>query len=204
MPKDDFYDFDKALERLGLEAEELKRLVSEGEIRAIRESGNMRLRAEDVENLRRGIEEGAFLEEDAEDNTEELTFEEDGLGDDEVGMATTQLSEEDTILDDDELNLEKAAPSASAASESAASKVQRQRSRAQQLQEQDSKQSPLYIGIAVFTAIIALVCGIPAAAGGASGLPSAASGWFVDNVGKAFAGSSVPEKIPTTIAPAKR
>jgi hypothetical protein len=202
VPKDDFYDFDKALERLGLEAEELKRLVSEGEIRAIRESGSMRLRAEDVENLRRGIEEGAFLEEDAEDNTEELTFEEDGLGDDEVGMATTQLSEEDTILDDEELNLEKAG--ASSASESAASKVQRQRSRAQQLQEQDSKQSPLYIGIAVFTAIIALVCGIPAAAGGASGLPSAASGWFVDNVGKAFAGSAVPEKIPTSIAPAKR
>ncbi|MBL8900402.1 MAG: hypothetical protein JNM84_22410 [Planctomycetes bacterium] len=201
MPKDDFYDFERALERLGLEAEELKRLVSEGEIRAIRESGSMRLRAEDVENLRRGIEEGAFLEEDAEDNTEELTFEEDGLGDDEVGMATTQLSEEETILDDDDVDLEKAA---AASGDSGASKVQRQRSRTQQLQAQDTKQSPLFLGIAVFTAIIALVCGIPAAAGGAGGLPSAASGWFVDNVGKAFAGDSVPEKIPTTIAPAKR
>jgi hypothetical protein len=201
VPKDDFDDFDKALDRLGLEAEELKRLVSEGEIRAFREGGNMRLRAEDVESLRRGIEEGAFLEEDSEDNTEELVFEEDGLGEDEVGMATTQLSEEETLLDEDEVNLEKAE---AAGTESAATKVQRQRSRAQQLQAQDSKQNPLFVGIAVFTAIIALVCGLPAAAGGASGLPSAASGWFVDNVGKSFAGSAIPEKIPTTITPAKR
>jgi excisionase family DNA binding protein len=201
VPKDDFYDFDKALERLGLEAEELKRLVSEGEIRAFREGGNMRLRAEDVENLRRGIEEGAFLEEDAEDNTEELVFEEDGLGEDEVGMATTQLSEEETLLDEEEVKLEKAEAASDAAG---AAKVQRQRSRTAQLAAEGQKQNPLFLGIAVLTAIIALVCGIPAAAGGAAGLPSAASGWFVDNVGKAFAGAAVPEKIPTSIAPTKR
>ena len=47
--KGEFYSFDEALKELRLKEEELKRLVSEGEIRAFREGDTMKLRKADVE-----------------------------------------------------------------------------------------------------------------------------------------------------------
>ena len=207
MANQDFYDFDEALDRLGLEAEELKRLVSEGEIRAFRDGDSMRLRAEDVEGLRRGIDEGAFLEDDAEDMTEELVFE-DGLGDDDLGMATTQLSEEETLLEeevdladvgefegmedlDDDLELPDEGLSASA---SGGTRIQRTRSRTDQLKEQEeAKQAPLFIAISVLTALIALIFGLSSAIDASAGSKGPVSKWWAENIGKAFAGSDIPE-----------
>ena len=51
---DEFYNFERALDELKLKEEELKRLVSEGEIRAFREGDTMRLRRADVEVAGRG------------------------------------------------------------------------------------------------------------------------------------------------------
>ena len=99
MPKDDFYDFDKALERLGLEAEELKRLVSEGEIRAFREGETMKLRRTDVETLRHELSGGEVV--DLGEVREELVFEDDADLVDETGMATEEISNVETIIEDD-------------------------------------------------------------------------------------------------------
>jgi excisionase family DNA binding protein len=107
----DFFSFDKALDKLSLDEDDLKRLISAGEIRAFRDGSKMRLRAEDVDRVANDL--GAVDESDA---GEVLEVEEVGFdGDD--GMITTQLSQEDTLLDDgfdlEEVKMEdEAAPAA--------------------------------------------------------------------------------------------
>jgi prefoldin subunit 5 len=66
VTESDFSSFDDALKKLELEEEDLKRLISAGEIRAFREGSNMRLRVEDVSKVadQLGIG-GSVAEEDA-------------------------------------------------------------------------------------------------------------------------------------------
>lgn len=89
---DDFVSFEKALRDLKLRSEELKKLVSEGEIRAYRDGDSMKFRMEDVEALVSKAQ-----------GESELSFA-DSLEDD-TGMVTEQLSDEDTLLaeEDDEI-----------------------------------------------------------------------------------------------------
>ena len=87
---EDFLSFEKALRELKMRSEELKKLVSEGEIRAFRDGDSMKFRAEDVQALRSKASGDA-----------ELSFA-DSLEDD-TGMVTEQLSDEDTLLADDEV-----------------------------------------------------------------------------------------------------
>ncbi len=92
----DFFSFDEALDRLRLKEEELKRLVSEGEIRAFREGETMKLRRADVEDLRSELMGGEIV--DLEDAAEALIFEEDtDLVD--PGMATEELTAADTLVE---------------------------------------------------------------------------------------------------------
>ena len=97
MAEQEFYNFDEALNQLNLREEELKRLVSEGEIRAFRHGETMKLRRADVENLK-----SELMGSDLVDlgGGEELVFEDD-LGLDETGMATEELADMDTLLEDD-------------------------------------------------------------------------------------------------------
>ncbi len=88
-PKEDFISFEKALRELKMRSEELKKLVSEGEIRAFRDGGSMKFRKEDVAalgNRAKGEEELAFV---------------DSLEDD-TGMVTEQISDEDTLIAEDD------------------------------------------------------------------------------------------------------
>jgi len=87
---DDFVSFEKALRDLQMRSEELKKLVSEGEIRAFRDGDSMKFRAEDVE---------ALLSKSKGES--ELSFA-DSLEDD-TGMVTEELSDEDTLLADDDV-----------------------------------------------------------------------------------------------------
>lgn len=89
MANDDFVSFEKALRELKMRSEELKKLVSEGEIRAFRDGDSMKFRREDLTAL------GAKAK-----GEKELNFA-DALEDD-TGMVTEQLSAEDTLLADDE------------------------------------------------------------------------------------------------------
>ncbi len=97
MAEKEFFSFDEALHELRLKEEELKRLVSEGEIRAFRDGETMKLRRTDVETLRSELSSGEVV--DLGDPTEELVFEDDT--DLDMGMATEEISEADTLLDDD-------------------------------------------------------------------------------------------------------
>ncbi|MEX1025518.1 MAG: hypothetical protein WD226_10635 [Planctomycetota bacterium] len=93
---EEFFNFEEALEELRLKEEELKKLVSEGEIRAFREGDTMRLRKTDVENLKGEL----FGGEVVLDGGDDLVFEDDTSFDD-PGMATEEISEMDTLLEDD-------------------------------------------------------------------------------------------------------
>ncbi|MFN0007057.1 MAG: hypothetical protein ACKVXR_04045 [Planctomycetota bacterium] len=97
MAEQEFYSFDEALKQLRLKEEELKRLVSEGEIRAFREGETMKLRRSDVETLRSELSGGEVV--DLGDVKEELVFEDDAVLD-EAGMATQEISDVETILDE--------------------------------------------------------------------------------------------------------
>lgn len=101
--KDQFFSFEEALKELRLKEEELKRLVSEGEIRAFREGETMKLRRADVETLRNELSGGEVV--DFGDVKEEFVFEDDALSDtgmatQEIGMATEELSDVETIVDE--------------------------------------------------------------------------------------------------------
>lgn len=92
--QDEFFSFDEALDRLRLKEEELKRLVSEGEIRAFRDGETMKLRRTDVDNLRRELMGGDVV--DLDDATDDVV-----LAD--PGMVTEELSAADTLLEDETL-----------------------------------------------------------------------------------------------------
>lgn len=98
MPEQEFFSFEEALNQLNLKEEELKRLVSEGEIRAFREGDTMKLRRADVENLKKELMPGEVV--DMGGAAEDLVFEDD-LEVEETGMATEQISEMDTLLEDE-------------------------------------------------------------------------------------------------------
>lgn len=109
----EFYSFNEVLKRLHIDETKLKRLVSEGEIRAFREGDQMKFRRADVENLdltgARSEEETGVIDlsagkkSDSETLTDDLIFDE---GDDldltsaEAGMATAEISSQDTIVDE--------------------------------------------------------------------------------------------------------
>jgi len=98
VAEEEFYSFEEALSELRLKEEELKRLVSEGEIRAFREGDTMRLRQSDVAALRNELSGSEVV--DLGDVSEELVFEDDAdLGD--AGMATEEISDVDTLIEDD-------------------------------------------------------------------------------------------------------
>jgi excisionase family DNA binding protein len=97
VPEQDFFSFEEALNQLNLKEEELKRLVSEGEIRAFRDGDTMKLRRADVENLKKELTGGEVV--DLGGGGEDLVFEDD-LEVEETGMATEEISDMDTLLEE--------------------------------------------------------------------------------------------------------
>ena len=154
MADDQFLSFEDALDQLRLQEEELKRLVSEGEIRAFREGDTMKLRAQDVETLRSeltgDVDAGA---------SEEIVFEDDVDIADEAGMATEEIADVETILQEDddveeiELEEEEDAPMTDTA-------VRKRPSRAAAAVEEDEVEPGWVKGFLVVTSVI-MILGIP-------------------------------------------
>ena len=135
---EDFLSFEKALRELQLRSEELKKLVSEGEIRAYRDGDSMKFRAEDVASLTSQSE---------GDNN--LSFA-DSLEDD-TGMVTEQISDEDTLLAEDDVVVVDEAPSRPSRSPRATRPARAAASAG------DAATTPGWVvGVAVFSAIVML------------------------------------------------
>jgi len=113
MPKSgEFYTFDEVIKHLSIDEQRLKRLVSEGEIRAFREGDEMKFKKNDIDTLDVGAsEEGVTREIDlsaggaeaSETLTDDLIFDEGDeldLSSDDAGMATAEISSQDTFVDE--------------------------------------------------------------------------------------------------------
>lgn len=108
----EFFTFDEVLSKLDIDETKLKRLVSEGEIRAFREGDEMKFRRSDVENLdvvgahseeETGVIDLSAGSDSSETLTDDLIFDE---GDDldlsaDAGMATAEISSQDTLVDEE-------------------------------------------------------------------------------------------------------
>ena len=91
---EEYISFEDALRRLELQDAQLKRLISENEIKAYRDGERMKLKREDVDRLRNRL---VGTEAEAA-QTEELVFEDDEAGE-EPGMETVPLTEAETMVE---------------------------------------------------------------------------------------------------------
>lgn len=144
---EEYYSFDKALRELKLRSEELKKLVSQGEIRAFRDKDTMKFRKEDIEVLAK--------RRPTDEVVEELVFADEETISDDTGMATAQISEEDTLLVEDndeiaELEVPKVRP--------VVQRTTRTR-QVQQVQVTDKKEGAAFLAAAVLTSVM-LVYGL--------------------------------------------
>lgn len=111
-PSGEFYSFDEVLGRLKIDEQKLKRLVSEGEIRAFRQGDEMKFKKSDIDNLNLGVSsEGETREVDlsagkgdaSETLTDDLIFDEGDeldLAADDAGLATAEITSQDTFVDE--------------------------------------------------------------------------------------------------------
>ncbi|MEE2940598.1 MAG: hypothetical protein VX460_09465 [Planctomycetota bacterium] len=193
---DDFYSFDEALEELKLKEEELKRLVSEGEIRAFRKGDTMKLRRADVETLRAELD-GDLV--DLGDTADELVFEDEtDLGGD-TGMATQELDVETLVDDVDDVveevaeleldDIEDAGPRRSS-TRSGSAPIKRQSAVAAATAEE--VEEPGWVKFAAIVTALVLFLSMPVVVslltGNASGLAKGIAGIF----GQSFAEAAAP------------
>jgi excisionase family DNA binding protein len=121
----EFYSFDDVLRQLSIDENRLKRLVSEGEIRAFREGGQMRFKRSEIDNLagRTGrsshTSETSLTEISLEDDDSQPTVNVgagvgDTLSDDLLaepdltatgGMRTAEISSQDTFIDQGDVGM---------------------------------------------------------------------------------------------------
>lgn len=168
---DDFYSFDEALDELKLKEEELKRLVSEGELRAFRKGDTMKIRRADVELLRAELDADVA---DLDDTVDELVFEDDSDLDADAGMATQELDVE-TLVDDEE----PAAPAR--ASRSSASARPAKRSAVAAAAEEEEEEPAWVKGLLMVSAlllILAMPIMLSLGTGNAGGLAKGVAGLF--------------------------
>lgn len=156
MANQQYSSFEDALKKLELEEEDLKRLISAGEIRAFREGSKMHLRAEDVAKVAKQLGIGSSVSE--KDAGRALEVEDLSLGAAaEEGMSTTQLSQEDTLLDDVE-TVDVAAEAAPTAASGAGAR------RARVAEPEVQRESTGILAAAVITCVL-LIFAIPFAIG---------------------------------------
>lgn len=108
----EYFSFEKVLKDLQLDEEELKRMVSEGQIRAFRDDDKMKFRADDIDSLRKGRqtdptiilpgsgverdEGGLNLDEPEVDLDEEIALVEDDTSETLLDLDDVSLKEERT------------------------------------------------------------------------------------------------------------
>jgi excisionase family DNA binding protein len=160
----EFFSFEEALRELRLKEEELRRLVSEGEIRAFREGDTMKLRRSDVETLRTELSGGEVV--DLAGAGEELVFEDDT--DLDAGMATEEISEVDTLLEEEVEEVPELEPEGESEDLEAAPVTPVRRAAAAEL---DEPSEPLFVrAVAILTSLI-LMLAIPVCIAAATGNP---------------------------------
>jgi hypothetical protein len=158
---DEFISFDKVLRELQMQEEELKRLVSEGEIRAFRDQDKMKFKKEDVERFRKVRSNSKDETMGAAEVPEELVFDEDDANQD-VGMATAAISD-DSFLEEEAPKAAPAPapkPAARAARSPAAASASGRKPRATSVEVDEGKGEGVAMKIAILLCSIVLVIGV--------------------------------------------
>jgi hypothetical protein len=115
----EYYSFEKVLKELQMDEDELKRLVSEGQIRAFRDEDKMKFRKDDIEGLKKGrqteptiiLPPGEEHQKPAEDimvvddDTDETLLDLEDLGGEETG-ASDETSVPSLEMNEEEANAE--------------------------------------------------------------------------------------------------
>lgn len=192
---DEFFSFDEALDELRLKEEELKRLVSEGEIRAFRKGDTMKLRKSDVESLRAELDTAAGGEvvDLGEMAAEELVFEDDTDLED-AGMATQEIADVDTLIEEDiedvgEIDLEDEPEAVAAAP------VRRPRAAAAAAAEETESMGMRFFMIASAAVLfLSLPVAIAVSTGEADGLAKSIAGVFGNKFDQAPVVAPAPEE----------
>jgi len=172
----DFYSFEKVLRELQMQEEELKPLVSEGEIRAFRDQDKMKFKKEDVERWRQGVESDQTLSDD--DIPEELVFDEDDA-DQEVGMATAAI-DDDSFLEEEDAPLELEEEPERRRGASARSGAGGRRSRVV-VEEPEATEGVLFLSAIIASSVLLLIglfAALDATQGQPSGLTDGLQSWI--------------------------
>jgi len=165
--RDDFLSFTHALRELQLNEEQLKRLVSEGEIRAIRgEHNTMKFRREEIDRLKADTGKTIqYTEESSDTLTDDLLFDEaDDLEVEDEGMATAQISSQDTFVGDTGGGAAEAAPAATSTSPAArrgsTGSLRRTTGRSTRMRAatESKSQSGIAMGVVAMLIVASLVC----------------------------------------------
>jgi hypothetical protein len=179
----EYYSFEEVLKDLKLEENELKRLVSAGEIRAFRDKNTMRFKAEDVARLRG--EPGAPQDVQLDDLELDL--------DDAAPAAAPAAEAEELVLEEaapeepalevEEVDLAAEAPAEGPARGRGRTATRRApaEAAAAAVGEPEGKDSPLLIGALIAGVVLLIVANIvvlDSVTGAASGLSAAVSNMF--------------------------
>jgi len=174
----DYYSFDEVLSDLRMEEEELKRLVSAGEIRAFREKDTMRFKAADIERLK-STDSGDDLELDLGDDLElaELSSDDDldlDLSEDGEGLVLVDDLGEKPALEVEEVDL---AAASSRGSSTPSRSVPRSQAKAAAEEEGTEGAGMLFLLAAGF---IILIFANFAAVGAVDGTSNSLTGFIAD------------------------
>jgi len=191
---DDFLTFNEALDALRMREEDLKRLISEGELRAFRKGDSVQLRRSDVDRLSEESS-GDTIEDEEIVFAGDEDFVLEDLDEEEVGMTTTPISEADTLLDDEAIDdlgeevdlAEEEAPAAEALSDEgggAGGGVQRSRKRSDSIRgkvggEEAVGEATWERALVLVTAVV-LLLGFAVAWSATTNTPNALSRTFMD------------------------
>ena len=183
MSEQDFFSFDEALNQLNLKEEELKRLVSEGEIRAFREGDTMKLRRVDVENLKKELMGGEVV--DLAGAGEDLVFEDD-LQLEEAGMATEEISDMDTLLEEEVEDVGEVALEEETVEEIEADEEEEEADEpiaaARPAPVEEASEGMVFRSLAILTSALLLMA-IPVVVGLSRGQPGSTASFFVELFG---------------------
>jgi len=167
---DEFISFDKVLRELQMQEEELKRLVSEGEIRAFRDQDKMKFKKEDIDRFRKTRPSAKDATMGAAEVPEELVFDEDDANQ-EVGMATAAISD-DSFLEEEQ---PKAAPAPKAPARTArpaAAAASGRKPRASSVQVDEGKGEGIGFKLAILVSAVVLLVGSMVALDATKATPS--------------------------------
>lgn len=183
----EYYSFEEVLKDLKLEENELKRLVSAGEIRAFRDKNTMRFKAEDIARLRANPNEpqDEMQLDDLEldlDDTAATASAEPAAEVEELVLEETTVEETEPQVEELDLAAEpEPAPRARGRDRAASRRAPAEAATNVVVVEEEVKTSPLIVGALIVGVVLLILANfviLDAVTGKATGLSGAVSGPF--------------------------